>query len=130
MSDYPDLKPWQEKVLKQFQGKGTLQITGRQTGKSWANAAMQRLMDDLVLRPVEDLLCDTGTVFGKRYYTVEPVGGNWLEMEQWCIDTYGPASNVWETFKEANNLGRWYMNARKFWFLDEKDREWFIIRWT
>jgi len=130
MSDYPELKPWQEQVLKKFQGKGAIQVTGRQTGKSWNIEAMQRLMDDLVVRPIENLICDTGTVFGKRYHTVEPVGGNWREMEAWCTTTYGPASNVWEAFKESTTLGRWYMNDRKFWFLDEKDREWFILRWT
>jgi len=130
MSDYPELKPWQEKVLKQFQGKGALHIIGRQNGKSWSNLAMQRLMDDLVNRPIEELKCDTGTVFGKRYYTVEPIGGNWLEMEEWCKDTYGKATSVWDTMKEPVTLGRWYMNDRKFWFLDKKDREWFILRWS
>lgn len=130
MNDYPELKPWQQEVLKKFQGKGTIQVTGRHAGKSWDIEAMQRLMDDLVVRPIERLICDTGTVFGKRYYTVEPVGGNWREMEEWCTTTYGPVSNVFDAFKESTTLGRWYMNDRRFWFLDEKDREWFILRWT
>jgi hypothetical protein len=130
MNDYPELKPWQQKVLKKFQGRGAVQVTGRKSGKSWDIEAMQQLMDDLIERPIENLICSTGTIFGKRYHTVEPVGGNWREMEAWCITTYGPVSTVWDAFKETNTLGRWYMNDRRFWFLDEKDREWFILRWT
>ena len=129
LGDYPELQPWQEEVLKRFQGKGTLQITGRQLGKSWANHAMQRLMDDLVNRPIEELLCSTGTVFGKRYLTVEPIGGNWLEMESWCSDAFGTASSIWDSMKSEGELGRWYMNDRKFWFLDEKDRTMFLLKW-
>lgn len=129
LGDYPDLEPWQEEVLKKFQGRGMVQITGRQMGKSWANAAMQRLMDDLVDRPVEDIRLSCGTVFGKKYLTAEPIGGNWLAMETWCIETFGPAASVWETFKESDTLGRWYMNDRKFWFLDEKDRTLFLLKW-
>ena len=128
LGDYPDLQPWQEEVLTKFQGKGVVQITGRQLGKSWATHAMQRLMDDLVSRPIEELICSTGTVFGKRYLTVEPVGGNWLEMEAWCSSVFGTASNIWDTMK-AEELGRWYMNDRKFWFLDEKDRTMFLLKW-
>jgi hypothetical protein len=124
------LEPWQEKVLKKFQGKGYTQITGRQYGKSYNVQAMQRLMDDLLDKPIEDLLVSTGTVFGKRYFTIEPVGGNWLAMEQWCIDTFGPSASVWQTFKESDTLGRWYVNDRRFWFLEEKDKDWFLLRWS
>jgi len=134
LGDYPDLQPWQEDVLEKFRGgmkpgELTIMVAGRQLGKSWANQAMQRLMDDLVDRPIEDLICSEGTVFGKRYYTVEPVGGNWIAMEKWCSETFGDPSSVWNTFKESDQLGRWYMNDRKFWFLDEKDRTMFILKW-
>ena len=72
LGDYPDLQPWQEEVLTKFQGKGTIQITGRQLGKSWANAAMQRLMDDLVDRPIEDIRCSEGTIFCLLYTSPSP----------------------------------------------------------
>lgn len=126
------LEPWQEEVLNKFQAGSEYKIisAGRQTGKSYNLQAMQRLMDDLIQKPVEDLICSTGTVFGKRYHTVEPVGGNWIEMETWCTETFGSASSVWETFKESDRLGRWYINSRRFWFLNEKDRTMFILRWS
>ena len=129
LGDYPDLQPWQEEILTNFHGKGTIQITGRQLGKSWATHAMQRLMDDLVDRPIEDIRCSEGTVFGKRYLTVEPIGGNWIAMEKWCSETFGTPSSVLDTFKESGQLCRWYMNDRKFWFLDEKDRTMFLLKW-
>lgn len=128
LGDYPDLQPWQEEVLKKFQGKGTIQITGRQMGKSWANAAMQRLMDDLANRPLEDLRISTGTVFGAKFHTVEPIGGNWLQMEAWAIETFGNPSKVWDTM-DSGQVGRWYMNDRKFWFRNEQDLTMFIMKW-
>lgn len=128
LGDYPDLQPWQEEVLKKFQGKGTIQITGRQMGKSWANAAMQRLMDDLANSPLEDLRISTGTVFGAKFHTVEPIGGNWLQMEAWAIETFGNPSKVWDTM-DSGQVGRWYMNDRKFWFRNEQDLTMFIMKW-
>lgn len=128
IDDYPYFEPWQEEVLNKFVGRGMLQITGR-NAKPWAAAAMQRLMDDLVNRPIEDLRCSEGTVFGKRYLTVEPIGGNWLAMETWCTETFGESSKVWDAFKESDILGRWYMNDRKFWFLNEEDLTMFLLKW-
>jgi hypothetical protein len=134
LGDYPELLPWQEDVLTKFQGgikagEMLVMTAGRQTGKSVYNQAMQRMMDDLVDRPIEELRCSTGTVFGKRYLTVEPVGGNWIAMEKWCSDAFGAASSIWDTMKADGEPGRWYMNDRKFWFLDEKDRTMFLLKW-
>lgn len=65
-----------------------------------------------------------GTVFGEKYYAVEPI--KWMfELEDWCVKTFGcpPANGMWQPH------GRWYMNNRKFWFRDKKDLEWFVLRW-
>ena len=133
LGDYPDLQPWQESVLQQFQGvkPGELKImaAGRQMGKSYSLQAMQRLMDDLVSRPIEELRCSTGTVFGKRYLTVEPVGGNWIEMEKWATATFGDPSSIWECMRSGNVPGRWYMHSRKFYFYEEADRLMFLMKW-
>ena len=103
---------------------------GRQMGKSWATQAYKRLMDDLQNKPVEALICDEGKVYGARYYTVEPVGGVWYEMETWCMDTFGtPGIHMWDS-GSVDPAQRWYMNNRKFWFRNAKDRDWFILRWN
>jgi hypothetical protein len=126
--------PWQIELLQkmsQFKGRGVIQVTGRQHGKSMAQAAYKRLFDDIYNRPVEDLVLAERRVHGARYYTVEPVGGSWLEMETWALDTYGNPGEIWPkeefTWPECP---RWMMNDRKFWFRDEKDRNWFIMRWS
>lgn len=84
--------------------------------------------------PVRSLTCSTGTILGAQYFTVEPDGGNWKHMEEWCIQTFGDASEVWNIGKDSEfmwpDCGRWYMNNRRFWFRDEKDRDWFLIRWN
>jgi hypothetical protein len=132
--------PWQQQFLNAmttYKGKGLVHITGRGVGKSTLNSmfsgqALQRLMDDVLNRPVEDLILSQGTVYGSRYYTVEPVGGNWHEMELWCGQSFGAGSTeVWQhdmSKAPAPEL-RWYMNNRKFWFRNEKDRDWFVLRW-
>lgn len=111
-------------------------MSGRNAGKSiWTSKAIERLMNDLMNRPIEELVLGEGRVSGARFYTVEPVGGNWLDMETWCVETFGTASDVWniahgnDTFIWPED-GRWYKNDRKFWFRNVKDRDWFVIRWN
>ena len=109
---------------------------GRQSGKSHLTTyQLKRMMDDMLNRPVEELILDTGRVYGSLYYTVEPRGGSWLEMESWTIQTLGnPGSDMWGNENDRNIFApeadaRWYMNNRKFWFRKEQDRTMFILRW-
>ena len=107
---------------------------GRRSGKSMlASQAFQRLWDDLHARPVERLVLSEGTVYGSRYYCVEPYGGSWLEMEKWVLKTCGESTgSIWaeEKYKHAAQPGeRWYGNNRKFWFRDEQDRIMFVLKW-
>ena len=78
------------------------------------------------------MMFDVGTVYGLQYYTVEPIADNWSDMEIWCHETFGETGSIWQ---ETKNLTpqpnkRWYANNRKFWFREEKDRDWFIIKWA
>lgn len=116
-----------------FKGKGVVQITGRNASKSvWTTKAINRLMEELAARPLEDIKLSEGTVYGARYYCAEPIGGHWREMETWCHRTFGESSTspIWGEAKAVNPGERWYMNNRKFWFRDEKDRTMFILRWS
>ena len=110
-----------------------IMMSGRNTGKSyWTAKAIDRLMKDLLKKPVEDLMLSEGTVYGARYHCVEPIGGSWLEMEIWCSDTFGETGSIWSETKNLTPepLKRWYMNNRKFWFRNERDRTLFIMRWS
>ena len=135
MSESKELEPWQQRALEsmvKYKGRGLIQITGRNTGKShWTNMAIKRLMDDLNANPISDLMLGDGTVYGSKYYTVEPIGGNWWEMECWCHEVYGHTGNIWKETKSLTPepLQRWYANNRKFWFKEEKDRTMFILKW-
>ena len=121
-------------TLIKYKDSGLLQVTtGRKMEKSYfSSQAFQRLWDDLHQRPIENLVLSDGTVYGSRYYTVEPVGGNWYEMELWALQTYGETGSLWRETKNLTPepLQRWYMNNRKFWFRDERDRTMFILRWS
>ena len=130
-----ELYPYQKRILNGFKtGEVNIMMAGRQMGKSmFSSQAIKRLMDDIMLRPVEDLVLSEGTVYGSRYYCVEPFGGNWREMEDWCINTFGSSTgSIWA--EEVDKVTpqpseRWYANNRKFWFRTEKDRNWFVLRW-
>ncbi len=128
------IQPWQEEILKGFmQGREIkLMMAGRRVGKSMFSAqALKRLMDDIQNRPVEALVCDVQTVHGARYYTVSPDGGNWLDMETWCRATFGEPGEIWPKQDFCwPKAPRWMQNNRKFWFRNEKDRDWFVIKWN
>ena len=135
MSESRELEPWQQRALDaaiKYQGRGTVQVTGRNVGKSVAQQAYKRLFTDLQNKPVEDLVFSEGHVYSQKYYCVEPVGGNWLDMETWCLDTFGSCGNrMWgENHSAPRPAERWYMNNRKFWFRDARDRDWFTVRWS
>jgi len=135
VSESAELEPWQQRALEsitQYKGRGLVQITGRGVGKSVLNAHMtayKRMFDDIYSRPVEDLVLSEGTVYGSRYWTVEPVGGSWPDMEVWCTQTFGPTGSIWSETKNLTPepLQRWYANNRKFWFKDVKDGDWFLL---
>ena len=74
-----------------------------------------------------ELIFDEGRVYGARYLTVHPNNGShWNEMMSWTVEQFGPTAHdgVWTPGM------RWYANNRKFWFRTEKDRNWFIMRWS
>lgn len=124
---------WQKNIMnkiKQFQGRGLVQITGRQLGKSnWTTEAITRLQDDL--GPFKLKLSEYD-FNGTTYYIVKPVGWmhkeelTWNEMITWVVDTFGPTAydGVWTPGE------RWYANNARFYFKDIKDRDWFVLRWS
>lgn len=122
--------------MTKYKGRGLVMITGRNTGKSvLSSVAYQRLWKDIFEADskVVELKLSEGTIYGSRYHTVEPVGGSWFEMEAWCFDTFGECGDkdkIWGEITVPQPSKRWYMNNRKFWFKEEKDRDWFVIKWN
>jgi len=130
--DLKKLAPWQLNMLNdmtKYKGKGVVQLTGRQTGKSQMQAYM-RMWNDIQSQPVEDLKLSEGTVYGARYHCVEPIGGSWIEMQEWCFTQFGDSGkHIWGEPKSPEPQQRWYMNNRKFWFRNESDRLMFVLKW-
>ena len=80
-----------------------------------------------------NLIPAAGTVYGKNYYCVAIIGSAtygqnaiWDSMIEWAIKTFGPTpkDGVWTPD------ARWYVNNARFYFREEKDRSWFILRWS
>jgi hypothetical protein len=126
--------PYQQSLLQKITSGGAkpgellVLSAGRQTGKSQMQAYM-RLWNDIHARPVEDLKLSEGTVYGSRYYCVEPIGGSWIDMEVWCLDTYDNCGSAWDKDKAPEPNARWYMNDRRFWFREQADQIMFVMRW-
>lgn len=130
-----DMHPWQDNILNQVMkggikpGEMTIMTSGRQTGKSQMQAYM-RMWNDIHARPVEDLKLTEGKVYGARYHCVEPVGGSWIEMQEWCLKQFGDSGkHIWGEKETPEPQQRWYMNNRKFWFRKEKDQLMFVMKW-
>jgi hypothetical protein len=129
------LQPWQEKLWADIGTRGLklgemmIMTAGRNVGKSMlsSQAAIDRLMRDLNSQPISDLVLGEARLHGARYYTVEPVGGNWPEMETWATKTFGPPGSIWDIEGYAH---RWFMNDRRFGFRKERDRTLFVLRWS
>lgn len=112
-------------------GEFTIMMSRRGSGKSIINSvAFKRLWDDLHRRPIEDLILTEQPVHGARYYCVQPQGGTWSDMEEWCKQTFGDPGDMWESNDWVwPETARWMQNNRKFWFRNERDRTLFILRW-
>jgi glycerol kinase len=129
------MMPWQMDLLDRIKGKKpgeiTFMTTGRRMGKSMINSMMHQAIKDYINLPLERLDTAEGTVFGATYYIVEPIGGNWKDMEAWARQTYNDPADIWEAHNFMwPDCGRWYMNDRKFWFRDESDRTIFLMKWS
>ena len=130
--DIETLMPWQKDLVTGIRkGEMTIMMSGRQAGKSMMSQ-YANLWNDIFSgnNKVLDIKLSTGTIYGSRYYTAEPIGGDWAAMEKWCTETFGKGSRaLWGEKKAPEPALRWYANNRKFWFKSEKDRDWFIVMW-
>jgi hypothetical protein len=115
-------------------GEIGVMMAGRGTGKSQMAHYAAIFNSIFTPVPLSEIKVSTGKIYGQPYHTLQPIGGSWKEMENWCTETFGPGStDLWEGSRNSHvpNPGeRWYMNNSKFWFRDVKDRDWFIMRWN
>lgn len=129
------MERWRLDLLEKLNGvkpgEMTVMMAGRRAGKSMmSSSAFKRLFDDIYSQPISDILLAEGTVYGSRYYTAEPIGGSWPEMEAWCYQTFGDDSKpIWGESTTPKPAQRWYKNNRKFWFRNEADRTLFVLKW-
>ena len=85
-----------------------------------------KLWSQIYDQEVPTLTLREGTVYGEPYYAVECRGYIWPDLYDWCANSFGPISKqgVWEPGC------RWYENNTAFWFKHQKDRDWFVMRWS
>ena len=96
-------------------------------GKQMAKSIDDDVMMSMMGWKEYQLVIDEGRVYGARYLTAHPTNSDrWNEMMEWMINTFGPSAvdGVWTPGM------RWYANGAKFWFRNQKDLDWFVLRWS
>lgn len=119
---------WQKNLCNEIMSgditKGELMVmtAGRQTGKS----QLMKLWQQIYFQEMPKLTLREGTVYGEEYYAVDCLGYIWDDLHDWCVESFGPTSKegVWKPHC------RWYENNGAFWFREQKDRDWFVMRWS
>lgn len=122
------MNQWQKNLCNEImlggvsKGELTVIATSRNIGKS----QLMKLWNQVYFNEVKTLDLDEGKVYGETYYVVKPYGYNWFDLEEWCVESFGPSpkEGVWQPG------ARWYANSASLWFRDPKDRDWFLMRWS
>ena len=57
-----------------------------------------------------------------KYAARLPYGVSNEEVNEWCTETFGPSAGL-------TSNSRWVMLYYTIQFKEEKDRNWFILRW-
>ena len=122
------LPKWQQDAIDKLGVDGRLYMNmARQSGKStidknWAKT-LEQFAQGFRLEITE------GTVFGQKYYCVEPQGWIWRDFEFKDMVAWCEATMEREADTITPNL-RWYTSGGQFWFRDEADRTMFVMRWV
>ena len=80
---------------------------------------------------------EQNTVYGRPYHTI-PVpdrGYDWGPQVRWCDEQFGQTTSSITHLdgpKKRMSLPneRWYTNGSYFWFRDEADLMWFLLKWS
>lgn len=74
------------------------------------------------------------TVFGAEYH-ITPIamgGMQYARQLDWCTENFGRSSSSdWnkEGRQPWQSGQRWYANGDYFWFREEKDKMWYLLKW-
>lgn len=75
---------------------------------------------------------DDATVFGCKYFTLEPSwiewgdrNNEWNSWVDWCQTTYGGSGDLFD----QPPVARWYANSSRLWFRNEEDVTMFLLKW-
>jgi hypothetical protein len=96
---------------------------GRQFGKTDISEMAKQWIDEINVKRLETGYADNQP---KWPYWVRPrnyASKEWHEMGEWMGKTFG--NGDWTT-----EHGRWVGSNYKYWFRDEQDRTFFILRWS
>ena len=96
---------------------------GRQYSKTDITNMATRWIDEINVKRLETGYADNQP---KWPYWVKPCNYSayeWLDMSEWVVATFGHSD--WSV-----EHGRWVGSNQKYWFRDEADRTFFILRWS
>lgn len=120
------INQWQLDLIERLQGYKPGEMAVMMPVQRTRKSQLMKMWNEIYYQEVPCVELSEGRVFDYPYYTAEPKGIPWNDMEVWCKETFGPTPDVgmWEP------SARWYMNGGRFWFREEKDRMLFVLRWS
>lgn len=89
----------------------------------WVSDLAKQWIDEINVKRLETGYADNQP---KWPYWVKPCNynaGEWSDIDHWMRDTMGDSNWLKEN-------ARWVGSNRKYWFRDEQDRTFFILRWS
>ena len=80
---------------------------------------------------------EQSTAYGRPYHTI-PRGKEWgtfVAQVRWCDEQFGQTtSSITHAEGASKRMSlpneRWYTHDDHFWFRDEQDYMWFMLRWS
>ena len=94
--------------------------------RAMAEARMAEITDEFIAEMTKRLETGYAENQPKYPYWVRPrnyASKDWHEMGEWVVKTFGHSD--WVT-----DHGLWVASNYKYWFRDEADRTFFILRWS
>lgn len=72
------------------------------------------------------IICEDLKFGNMTFYKVVTEGYDFDELNEWCNQTFGPP----RVGPDAYNKHKWFISGGEFYFHEEKNRSWFVLKWS
>lgn len=126
-----NLMPYQQALWDRLanggfkRGEMSIISSGRQSGKSHLNLLYGKNLCQEIILPTQAVIKPKYS-FSRKWHEVHLMFKSWDPVQEridWCEQTFGAQPS------NPDAWSRWYTSFTTLRFRDEKDYQWFILRW-